>query len=375
MTNIAGLVLRLQEPRITMFDQHEHRAAIAKLGRDALLALLPMIPNDPQLIEGLLRQTLKNIPTGSDMDRARNDLEPKLDPSHDPTTRQVCGRLLVGQFPEAIHIGLRLLDFAADHVRESREMRISTLKAAAELNPTFSLGQRFVSLLRDADTGIVLGALRALSTYVTVLSSEDIVREIERLIGPASKLDLEVRCGAIELLGRFGEVDVLERVMLLPLRHELEQQAVQAMVLHLLRKPRRAVRFSPKNFEHLVCRLLEKMGYEDVEVQPKGSWDDGVDVTAWIHEQRIKGRERVKVLGQCKRYRQSSLVGPDVVDKMADSLKAHQAGRGVIITTSGFQPAAVERARSYSQIEMITGADLQRLLDEHFEKELYRVSD
>ena len=45
------------------------------------------------------------------------------------------------------------------------------------------------------------------------------------------------------------------------------------------------------------------------------------------------------------------------------------------ITTSGFQPAAVERARRYSQIEMITGADLQRLLDEHFDKELYRVSD
>lgn len=375
MMDIAELVLRLRDPRITLFDQHTHRAAIAGQGREAMRALLPMIPHDPPLIEGLLRQTLKSVSSVSDREWAREDLEPKLAPSHDAATRQVCGRLLVGQFPEATHIGMRLLDFAADDVRETREMRISTLKAAAELNPTFSLGQRFVALLRDADTGIVLGALRALSAYVAVLSSEDIVREIERLIGPASKLEVEVRCGAIDLLGRFGEIDVLERVMLLPLRHELEQQAVQAMVLHLLRKPRSAVRLSPKNFEHLVCRLLEKMGYEDVEVQSKGSWDDGVDVTAWFYEQRIKGRERIKVLGQCKRYRQSSLVGPDVVDKMADSLKAKQAGRGVIITTSGFQPAAIERARSHKQIEMITGADLQRLLDEHFDKGLYRVSD
>jgi restriction endonuclease Mrr len=117
------------------------------------------------------------------------------------------------------------------------------------------------------------------------------------------------------------------------------------------------------------------MGYEDVEVQSKGSWDDGVDVTAWLREQRLMGLERIKVLGQCKRYRQSSLLGPDVVEKMVESLKLKQGGRGVIITTSGFQPAAIERARSYKQIEMITGADLQVLLDKHFDKGLYRVGE
>lgn len=375
MNDIAELVVRLRDPQITLFDQHAHRAAIAGQGREALRALLPIIPHDPPLIEGLLRQTLKSTTSASDREWARHDLEPKLAPGHDTATRQVCSRLLVVQFPDAVHIGMRLLDFAADDVRETQEMRISSLKAAAEVTPTFSLGQRFVALLRDADTGIVLGALRALTAYVALLSSEHIVQEIERIIGPASKLDVDVRCGAIELLGRFGEIDVLERVMLLPLRDEREQRAVQAMVLHLLQKPRCAVRLSPKNFEHLVCRLLEKMGYEGVEVQPKGSWDEGVDVTAWVYEQRLKGRERLKVLVQCKRYRQANLVGADVVDKMAESLKAKQAGRGVIITTSGFQQAAVERARSHKQIEMITGAELQSLLDDHFEKSLYRVTE
>jgi hypothetical protein len=375
MKDITALVLKLQEPGLNIFDQHEHRKTIAEQGRDAVRALLPILPHDPPLIEGLLLLTLKNISSVSDRERAREDLEYRLGPAHDSATRQVCGRLLVGQFPDATHVGQRLLDFAADGVRETRDLRLSAVKAAAELKPASTLGHRFVALLTDADTGIVLAALSALSRYVGILSSEDIVRELERLIGPSSKLAVEVRCSAINLLGQFGEIDILERVMLLPLRHDKEYQAVQAMVLHLLRKPRSAVRLSPKNFEHLICRLLEKMGYEDVEVQSKGSWDDGVDVTAWLREQRLMGLERIKVLGQCKRYRQSSLLGPDVVEKMVESLKLKQGGRGVIITTSGFQPAAIERSRSYKQIEMITGADLQVLLDKHFDTGLYRVGE
>lgn len=89
----------------------------------------------------------------------------------------------------------------------------------------------------------------------------------------------------------------------------------------------------------------------------------------------MKGRERLKMVGQCKRYQRTNLVGPDTIERMVQALQSKEAGRGVIITTSGFQPAATQRSHMHRSIEMIDGAQLQALLDEHFSPSLYRVAD
>lgn len=282
-------------------------------------------------------------------------------------------RVLVDQYREATHVGQRLLDFVEAKSQETMELRLCALKAAGNLKPTRTLGQRLLGLLGSTELDIVTECLRILSAYAGVLPADEAVHLLEILLGPS--VGLAVRCRAIELLGKLGEIDSLERVMLLPLTHAQEHAAVQSMVHHLMHKPRSVVRLAPKNFEHLICRLLQKMKYDDVGVERKASWDDGVDVTAWYQEDRMKGRERLKMLGQCKRYQKTNLVGPDTIDRMVEALQSKEAGRGVIITTSGFHPAATQRARMHRSIEIIDGTQLQVLLDQHFSASLYRVAD
>jgi HJR/Mrr/RecB family endonuclease len=371
MDRIAALVLSLQTSGLDMFEQRRYREKIASRGVEAVRELLPLIPSDPLLVEGLLLETLRRLTDEPERTSIRYELERRIAPNNEPSTRRVSIRVLAELYPEATHVGQRLLDFAADHSRETKDMRLHALKASARLQSAPMLGHGLVALLRDQDPDVVLETMGVLSVYSGIITSDDVTHELERLVGPMSPL--EVRCRAIELLGRFAEIDALERIMLLPLKSEREYMAVQTMVRSLLEKPRSVVSLSPKSFEHLVRRLLEKMGYEEVLVQRKGSWDQGVDVTAWRDEERLKGRQRIKMVGQCKRYRRANLVGPEVVDKMVETLQAEKAGRGVIITTSGFTPSAIERAHQHQHIELISGAELQQLLDERLERDLYRV--
>jgi len=369
--SITELLRKLQRPGLDLFERTQYVNAIASRGAAAVRELLPAVSSDPKLVGSLLREALDATSDAAERERLRDDLEQRITPNNELQLRKVCIGLLADHYPDATHIGLRLLESAADRERETREIRICALKAAIRLKPVAAIGRRLLPLLQDEDLEIVLKALGALPAYRDKLSTDEVTRELDRLIGPAT--DLEVRCSAIEILGLFGEIDVLERVCLLPMRQERELLAVQAMVRHLLAKPRSVIHLNPKNFERLVGRLLEEMGYESVVVQSKGSWDEGVDVTAYYHEERLKGRERFKMVCQCKRYGQSKLVGSEVVNTMVASLKSAQAGRGVIITTSDFLPAARELARSHQQIELIRGTELQQLLDRYFPGNVYRI--
>jgi hypothetical protein len=286
MDSIAALVLSLQKSGLDMFEQRRHREEIARRGADAMRELLPLISSDPPLVEGLLLETLRRLTDDSSRTMIRYELEHRIAPNNEPSTRRVSIRVLVELYPDATHVGHILLDFAADGSRETKDMRLHALKAAARLQAAPVLGARLVDLLRDQDPDVVLEAMGALASYSGIISSEVATQELERLVGPTSPL--EVRCRAIELLGCFAELDALERIMLLPLRREREYMAVQMMVRSLLEKPRSVVRLSPKSFEHLARRLLESMDYMNVTVQKKESWDQGVDVIAWREEDRLK---------------------------------------------------------------------------------------
>ncbi len=375
METTAELVLKLQRPGIDLFEDRQHRAEIARRGREAVRDLLPLIPNAPVLVEALLLETVRGIKGSADREQVREDLEHEVSPGNHPSARAICMRLLGTQYPNDTHVGTRFLDFAAN-VQEPKEMRLCALNAASSLKPVSALGKRLVDLLHDADLDVVHKVLGILRSYSGLVPVEEVVHELERLASPTSSpvISRQVRCDAIELLGQFGEVDVLERVILLPLTHEHENEAVGRLVQHLLRKPRSVVRLTPKSFEHLVCRLLEQMRYDDVTVQRKESWDRGVDVLAWARGDQL-GPERIKVIVQCKRYKRSNLVGPDVVDQMVKTLQEEGAAQGVIIVTSDFQTAAHERAQRHQHINLVSGRRLQELLDKHMGSGLYRVLD
>lgn len=116
----------------------------------------------------------------------------------------------------------------------------------------------------------------------------------------------------------------------------------------------------PFRFEHLIKRLLEEMGYENVEVTTATN-DKGVDVVGEIE----LGISRVREVIQAKR--QQSNVGRGVLDSLRGSLYRFDAVRGTIITTSGFSKGAQGEAFAKGQapITLIDGERLISLLIEH----------
>jgi restriction system protein len=116
----------------------------------------------------------------------------------------------------------------------------------------------------------------------------------------------------------------------------------------------------PYEFEFLISRLLEAMGYNNVEVTKRGS-DGGVDVVADIEV----GITNVREVVQVKRHQGS--IGRQVLDQLRGSLHRFDAMRGTIITRGRFargtQGAAFERGAP--PITLIDGEKLADLLIEH----------
>jgi restriction system protein len=120
-------------------------------------------------------------------------------------------------------------------------------------------------------------------------------------------------------------------------------------------------RGSPKFFENLVLDLLHAMGY--------GARRDDLQHVGRPHDEGIDGiisLDRLgleKVFVQAKRWQGS--VGREAVQAFYGALAGQHANKGVLITTSGFTPHAVEFARSIEKIVLIDGARLTDLMMEY----------
>ena len=123
----------------------------------------------------------------------------------------------------------------------------------------------------------------------------------------------------------------------------------------------RVKRVSPADFERLVARLLEKMGYGRGETVGR-SGDGGID---GIINQDALGLEKMYI--QAKRWQ--SQVGEPEIRNFSGSLEAKGANKGVFITSSSFGPKACETARFISAgnkfIRLIDGEELARLMINH----------
>lgn len=137
----------------------------------------------------------------------------------------------------------------------------------------------------------------------------------------------------------------------------------------LLEQQRAAVRESlseilseldPYAFEHLIQRLLEELGYDDVSVTGR-SGDGGVDVVANIE----LGITSVREVVQVKRHRRA--IQRKDLDALRGSLHRFGAVRGTLITTSRFSRGTRQAAfeRGAAPITLIDGDKLIDLLIEH----------
>lgn len=116
----------------------------------------------------------------------------------------------------------------------------------------------------------------------------------------------------------------------------------------------------PYAFEQLIRKLLQAMGYDDVEVTAASN-DKGVDVVGNIE----MGITSVREVVQVKRH-QANIQRP-VVDALRGSLHRFEAMQGTIITVGGFSKGTREAAfeRGAAPITLIDGQKLVDLLTEH----------
>lgn len=144
-----------------------------------------------------------------------------------------------------------------------------------------------------------------------------------------------------------------------------EQNEIRA----LLRKHETTVRENLKELlhetdpfalEHLIKRLLEEMGYQNVDVTAR-SGDGGIDVVGDIE----LGITSIREVVQVKRHRRA--IQRSVLDALRGSLHRFRAVRGTIITTSWFARGAQEAAfeEAAAPITLIDGDKLVDLLIEH----------
>jgi restriction system protein len=117
----------------------------------------------------------------------------------------------------------------------------------------------------------------------------------------------------------------------------------------------------PYAFEHLVGRLLSKMGYNNILVTRRAS-DEGIDVVADV----AVGIMQVRTAIQVKRV--AANVGRPVVSQFrGDMLAMEDIDQGMVITTAGFSKGAQDVARVPNTIPiiLIDGDQLSNLLIEH----------
>ena len=113
---------------------------------------------------------------------------------------------------------------------------------------------------------------------------------------------------------------------------------------------------SPTEFESLITNLFEKMGLETRQTRP--SRDGGVDCVAYDSRPVMGG----KVVIQAKRYR--TTVGVSAVRDLYGTVVNEGAGKGILVTTSGYGKASFQFAED-KPLELLDGTNLLYLLKEH----------
>ena len=119
---------------------------------------------------------------------------------------------------------------------------------------------------------------------------------------------------------------------------------------------------TPYEFEKLVVKLLEKMGYG-------GAVQDAGQVTQQTNDGGIDGIIKEDVLGlgrihiQAKRYKRDSTIGREDVQKFVGALAVAQSNKGIFITTSSYSKGALEYAKNLNGTTSVVLIDGDKLAE------------
>jgi restriction system protein len=120
----------------------------------------------------------------------------------------------------------------------------------------------------------------------------------------------------------------------------------------------RARRLTPSLFEGLVRKLLEKIGYSNVQVTGR-SGDGGIDGVGSIDRLGM-----IKITFQAKKWQEGNTVGSQEVDKFLGAIRKHHADYGVFVTTSTYSHDAWGIREKIGNLRLIDGEELAKLMIE-----------
>lgn len=101
-------------------------------------------------------------------------------------------------------------------------------------------------------------------------------------------------------------------------------------------------------FEHLISDWLRTLGFTVRETA-----DESYDLT-------ITSPEKGSAIVEVKKMHPQTLVSVEAVRKVLSSLQASDAGAGIVVSSSGFTPAAMEFSRG-TALRLLTLSDLMRM--------------
>lgn len=344
-------------------------------GYELIPAILERVDGDrPFTLADLALQKLLEATEPTMLGRAAYLLERSLARGVHLARRIAAVRAFQHGFTHDPRVHDQLLNIALDPGEEPA-MRAAALQTLAEMKPAGAQAERLLGILdtgqdhwlaQDALRGAVFLCLRR---HALQVSSRQLLLRLEPLLTHA---DPRIRTQTIELIGAFGDIDIIEHLFALPDAPAHRAEILDA-VAAIAARPINLLSMRPDAFEAFIARVLKRMKYRDVKVT-RYSGDGGIDAECTLESQRFAGDTNEKVIVQCKRYTRGKIDERTLKDFEA-TLHTHAAPRGLFITTSDYTEGALAFARSRQYLELISGTGLVQRLDEMFSPGRYVIRD
>lgn len=340
-------------------ERHRYMDLLVGLGAAAIPDLLGAAARGA-LSLGMTKNILEKVLQATKDDHACSALERGVEREMPANVRLLAIERLHAHFADVSLVARTLwkLGGASD---DNVDVRSSALRAVKDMALPAGDMIHIDQLLRDPHASVVLSALDVLESKRDSAPAQA-AGWVEKLV---THTELHVRCRALAVLGIVGEIDVVERVCMLPLADPMERDAAHKLLEGILTRPRNVMKLSPFNFEQLVKYVLDGLKFQDVEVTGRPG-DGGVDVVAYRSDTTATGKShRARYIVQCKRHKNE--IGRDDIEKFIAALRASDGAhnKGLFVTTALFSRGAMDAAKSHA-IELIDGKELQGVLDERF---------
>lgn len=247
---------------------------------------------------------------------------------------------------------------------ESREIKLSILESLIHASFTNNDMEKFLNIFQENDEEISLKAMDILEYHHHQVPVVKVQRELEKLLFSSS---IKLKCKAIELLGLFCEIDIIERlycISTLNFSEKSVQDSLNTMIKTLMSKPINILYIRPENFEYLTKKLFQSLNYDDVE-QTRNNKDNGIDIIAYKKGFGLMENKKQCVVAQCKRYTKNKITRKEI-QELLNAMQNHGATEGYFITTSSFAPDAEELAVQNGHIILLDKVRLQQQLDRIF---------